>query len=97
MNPQKKKAIKLKQAAWKKLVAECFKRDRYQCEICKYIFPENHLAPHHIIPKGRIRLDVAYNIATLCESCHRELHNGNLAISVDDLIKQHGLDGWHKG
>ena len=93
MNPQPKKSIKLKPAAWKKLVAECFERDRYQCETCKYIFPFEYLAPHHIIPKGRIRLDCAFNVATLCKSCHRALHDGNLDISVDDLIKLHGLDG----
>ena len=96
INPIPKKSIKLKRWSleWKNLVAEVFKRDFHTCQICHHNYPAASLCPHHIIPAGRCRFDAEWNLLTVCLACHRKLHDGNLDKSVDDLIVEHGLEGW---
>lgn len=84
-----KKSVKLSPHAWKKLVQEAFKRDGFHCQIC---YSPAGLHPHHIIPKGRLRLDILCNILTLCHQCHRRLHGGKLLdITIDSLIDKYKL------
>jgi len=85
----KKKGVKLSKRKWKKLVKEAFKRDNHTCQLCHNGYKEQ-LVPHHIIPKGRLRLDILENILTVCV-CHIPLHAGQLSISVDDLIEKYNL------
>ena len=93
-NAQPKKAIILKRSEWKRLINKVFVRDKHVCQLCHRNFPATYLSPHHIIPKGRIRLDVEWNILTTCKPCHDQLHRGNLDTSVDDMIRAHGLERW---
>jgi 5-methylcytosine-specific restriction endonuclease McrA len=39
---------------------------------------------HHIIPKGRIHLDIEDNLITLCRKCHIEVHD--TPGRIDELI-----------
>lgn len=94
-----KKSVKLKGAAWARLVKRAYIRDCYRCQIPGCMDPGGFsqlLAPHHIIPKGRLRLDILENILTTCKSCHRLLHDNNLDVSVDDLIDKYDLRGYLK-
>ena len=84
-----KTAIKLTPYKWKRLVQEVFDRDGC-CQLCGNA-RRDQLVPHHIIPKGRLRLDVEWNILTLCSFCHSRLHDDLLQVSVDDLIEQYGV------
>ena len=88
-NPQPKKAVKANKYEWAKIKKQAFKRDKYVCQLCnRVVF---HPCPHHIIPKGRLRLDILENILTLCWDCHRKLTDDLLDVSIDDLIDEHGL------
>lgn len=85
-----KKSVKLTRHQFKKLTLQAYDRDNHTCQL------PNHecsklLCPHHIIPKGRLRLDILENLLTSCWLGHRLLHDGQLSVSVDDLIDQHGL------
>jgi hypothetical protein len=87
-----KKSITLKGITWKREVEKCFKRDLYKCQICGKGTREQ-LVPHHIIPKGRIRIDHIDNLLTAC-MCHIPLHGLSLIIqgkriSVDDIIEKY--------
>ena len=85
-----KKSVKLSKYKFAKLTLEVFDRDGHRCQL-----PDHKchglLAPHHIIPKARLRLDILENLLTSCWAGHRLLHDGLLNVSVDDLIDQHGL------
>lgn len=80
-----KQAIKATKAGWKRLVGECFARDG-RCQLCKRVKP---FIPHHIIPKGRVRIDALWNLLTLCHDCHAKLHAGQLSISIDGMINKY--------
>lgn len=45
------------------------------CEICGAL-GRNH--PHHLTSRGVCRLDVKFNLVTLCWVCHRKAHDGNI-------------------
>ena len=88
-----KGSIKLTPAQFRKLKLKVFARDNYTCQICdnryyKYRC-EYYLTPHHIIPTGRIRLDIEPNLLTACFWCQNKLHAGELGISVNDLIEKY--------
>ncbi len=83
-----KKSIILSPYQFKKVTLEAYERDGYICQVCEQGTREQ-LVPHHIYPKGRLRLDVLDNILTACGLCHIPLHSGQLIISVDDLVQKY--------
>lgn len=91
-NYLKKKSIKLSQHKLNKLYQEAFERDGWICQTQSHLcIPgKEYLVGHHIIPKGRLRLDILENILTVC-ICHIPLHAGQLDVSVDDLIEKYNL------
>lgn len=88
-----KRSVKLSPYRLGKLVEEVFKRDDFRCQIpgCNYAKPWHTMAPHHIIPRARLRLDIKENLLTVCIGCHALLHANLLDISVDDLIDKYNL------
>ena len=55
------------------------KRDKYTCQICKKSLEDlkdNNikLQVHHIKPKSQGGTDVPENLVTLCEHCHKQVH-----------------------
>ena len=85
-----KRAIIATKAEFKKLREQCFSRDANQCQVCGYLFPKNLLHPHHIIPRGRIKIDHLDNLLTVCPECHRGIHDHLVGFpSVDDLIEKY--------
>ena len=93
-NPQPKKAVILSKYELRKLKDEVYARDNWTCQICDKQMV--CLQPHHIIPTGRIRLDVKENILTTCVVCHRLVHD--TPGMVDELIEKYSyrLPKWSK-
>ena len=83
-----KRGVKLPRREYRELIQRCRENSRNTCYICDRWFSDEQLAPHHVIPRGRLRLDVERNIVMMCFGCHRALHDGRLGVSVDDLIKR---------
>jgi 5-methylcytosine-specific restriction endonuclease McrA len=90
-----KKSVKLSPHKFRKLREEVFKRDRYRCQL-PGCYRTKALHPHHIIPTGRLRLDIKENLLTVCFECHDGLHDNLLDVSIDDLIDEHNLRGYLK-
>ena len=80
-------SIKATPHQWRKLAKECFVRDGGRCQICGACGP---VQSHHIIPHGRLVLDVLDNLLTLCHVCHRGVHDHLDGYpTVDDLIERY--------
>src|SRR3989339_243751 len=52
-------------------------RDKYECQHC---YGKTHLQVHHITPRSNGGTDTFYNLITLCERCHKDLHLGGWQI-----------------
>lgn len=83
-----KKSIKLSPHKLSKLFLEAHERDGHTCQIDGLVYPPEALTGHHIIPRGRLRLDILDNIMTINIWDHIPLHDGVLDVSVDDLIER---------
>lgn len=53
-------------------------RDGYQCQKCKT--KKGKLCVHHVVFRSNGGTNVPSNLITLCESCHKKLHNGEFEI-----------------
>ena len=84
-----KKSVKLSKHKLAKLCLEAFKRDGYICQLDKLVYPVEALTGHHIIPRARLRLDILDNILTVNIWDHIPLHDGVLAVSIDDIIERY--------
>ena len=84
-----KHQIKLTPYQFRNLKIDCYERDGFRCQLCRRRYGTSNLHPHHIYPKGRLRLDVIENLLTVCTECHRLLHDGLLDVTIDDLIYEH--------
>ena len=88
----KKRSIRLSPRQWRHIKKQCFERDGYRCQVCYLVFPEQLLHAHHIIPAGRVRLDDLDNLLTVCNGCHRGVHDHLKGWpSVDDLIEKYRM------
>ena len=56
--------------------AACLNRDNYTCQCCKT--KKGTLHAHHVIYRSKGGADVLDNLITLCEQCHKKLHEGKL-------------------
>lgn len=83
-----KNSVKLPQKQLNELYMDAFRRDEYFCQHC-FNYVGYAGSPHHIYPRGRLRLDVLPNILTLCQECHGKLHAGNLGVSINDVIEKY--------
>jgi 5-methylcytosine-specific restriction endonuclease McrA len=61
-------------------------RDRYTCQKCK---SKDILQVHHIIQRSKGGTDTLQNLLTLCESCHKDLHEGKFTIDKKVKIFQY--------
>ena len=64
--------------------AACLNRDNYTCKCCKT--KKSTLHVHHIIYRSNGGADTLDNLITLCEECHKKLHNGELKAFESKLI-----------
>lgn len=64
--------------------AACLNRDDYTCQCCKT--KKGTLHAHHIIYRSEGGADTLDNLITLCEKCHKKLHNRKL-LSFEAKLK----------
>jgi hypothetical protein len=64
--------------------AACLNRDNYTCQHCKT--KKGTLHAHHIVYKRNDGADTLDNLITLCEKCHKDLHDGKL-ITFESKLK----------
>ena len=53
-------------------------RDGYNCQYCKGKHKDSKLEVHHIIFRSKGGSDEAENLITLCHTCHKALHDGEI-------------------
>lgn len=53
-------------------------RDGYKCQYCKGKHKDSKLEVHHIIFRSQGGSDEADNLITLCHTCHKALHSGEI-------------------
>ncbi|EFH89223.1 RNA-guided endonuclease IscB [Ktedonobacter racemifer] len=58
----------------------CLMRDGYACQHCGK--QKVRLEAHHLIFKGEGGKDTLTNLLTLCEACHKKLHQGKIQLKV---------------
>ena len=54
-------------------------RDKYTCQICKA--KNTRLEVHHIVYRSKGGTDDLDNLVTLCEDCHKKIHNGIIVFN----------------
>ena len=64
----------------------CLMRDGYTCQQCGK--RNCHLQAHHIIFKEQGGKDTLTNLLTLCEACHRAVHQGKITLKVTGVSGQ---------
>ncbi len=75
----------------------CLMRDGYACQNCGK--KQGRLEAHHLIYKERGGKDSLTNLLTLCEACHKKVHEGKVMLKVTgvsghlDQIAQRTMQG----
>lgn len=64
--------------------AACLNRDNYTCQCCKT--KKGTLHAHHIVYRRNGGADTLDNLITLCEACHKKLHEGKLQTFESNII-----------
>ena len=64
--------------------AACINRDNYTCQCCKT--KKGTLNAHHIVYRRNGGADTLDNLITLCEACHKKLHEGKLQTFESNII-----------
>ena len=62
-------------------------RDDYTCQYCKGKHKDSKLEVHHIIYRSQGGSDDQSNLITLCHTCHKELHAGNIKLNLKGKLK----------
>lgn len=57
-------------------------RDGYKCQHCKGKSKDPKLHVHHIVFRSQGGSDNENNLITLCETCHKKLHNGEIELKL---------------
>lgn len=61
-------------------------RDNYTCQCCKGKHKDSKLEVHHIVYRSQGGSDEESNLITLCETCHKKLHKGELRDFESKLV-----------
>jgi hypothetical protein len=65
-------------------------RDEYKCQKCKVKNVKLHI--HHIVFKSRGGTNTPSNLITLCEACHKKLHEGDFELSCKRSKTKHATE-----
>ena len=57
-------------------------RDGYKCQVCKGESGSDVLHVHHIVFRSQGGTDNPSNLITLCETCHKAIHDGSLKVKL---------------
>ncbi len=67
--------------------AKVLNRDNYECQCCRGKHKDSKLEVHHIIYRSQGGSDDENNLITLCHTCHKKVHNGEITLDKKGLIK----------
>lgn len=62
-------------------------RDNYTCQCCKGKHKDSKLEVHHIIFRSQGGSDEADNLITLCHTCHKKIHSGEIKTNLKGKVK----------
>ncbi|MCX6088740.1 MAG: RNA-guided endonuclease IscB [Caldiserica bacterium] len=62
-------------------------RDNHTCQYCKGKSKDPILEIHHIIPQSQCGTDKPDNLITLCETCHKHIHDNHLEGEIAKKFK----------
>lgn len=74
MSLNKRSRVRLPHKEYKQLCLEVMERDGWKCK-CPGCNSRNSLHCHHIVYRSDLGDDAAYNLLTLCDPCHKALHD----------------------
>lgn len=66
-------------------------RDEHKCQHCKGKSKDPVLNVHHIESR-KTGGDSPSNLITLCKTCHKEFHKGNIKLKVNGILTPRDLD-----
>ncbi len=98
----KRSRFALPREDYKKLCNDVMTRDKWRCVSCR---SREQLAAHHIIYRSQLGGDYSSNLVSLCDHCHRSVHNRFILVvaksgildepvNADEGIKLIYLQGW---
>ncbi|AKB73386.1 hypothetical protein MSLAZ_0125 [Methanosarcina lacustris Z-7289] len=67
-------------------------RDGYTCQHCRGKSKDFRLHCHHIVFRSQKGTDTPENLITLCETCHKALHNGEFKLSGKKSKTKHATE-----
>ncbi len=78
---------------YSKLKRQVHALDGWRCvnPDCTETYKAKELHLHHIIPRGRFRLDTMDNGVTLCFACHRLVEDKLLKLDFEKIIERRKL------
>ncbi len=77
----KQQIIRLKYVKLKGLYERVFERDERSCvnPYCEGVSHDYEI--HHVVYRSHGGDDSEHNLVTLCQACHRQVHDGKLKIA----------------
>lgn len=81
MPTAKRSRIKLAATAYKALLKQVYERDGWRCRSCHR---RDCINAHHIKFRSQGGNDELGNLVSLCVSCHRAVHDGNLRVFINN-------------
>lgn len=88
---------KLSDIEYRMLIQKVFLRDGFKCRHCGF---RGNLHAHHIVYRSHQGPNEENNLITLCNSCHRGIHDGKLKLDIlqvleyDVVVKFTRKEGW---
>ena len=73
--------VVLEGEAYRALCRLVFARDQWKCRRCER---RSNLQAHHLRKRSDVRIDLPYNLITLCGDCHQLVEDGIIVILGDD-------------
>ena len=67
--------------------AKVLNRDNYTCQCCKGKKKDSKLEVHHIVYRSNNGSNEEDNLITLCHTCHKDLHSGNINPELSGKVK----------
>ena len=78
MNQDLLKPVRLEELKYRQLREQVLRRDSWRCQFCGAM---TNLEVHHQQFRSHLRLDEKDNLITLCNCCHRSVHNSGSSAS----------------
>jgi hypothetical protein len=77
----KRSRLQLSKEDYAELCERVYHRDKFRCQIPGCIARGN-LHAHHVVFRSRQGDDAEWNLITICDVCHRALHDHRLVVII---------------